>query len=539
MHEALLKLGYLRARAVARSLLRGARRPRGLIYLIIGGFVISSWLCSSVLGMVFTPHRGSSPSWLPVAVPLFLLAYTVSSLLQFRSGIVTFTPAEIDFLFPGPFSRRELLLYKLSSRLLGCLFSGVFLSLAFFRQSSSFIGLYIGLVLTLIFVQLLQIAISLLSLVVAERVQSWGRAILLVGMALLLLAAVAQTPAIPNAASEIPEWWKAVSSSLGGRILLVPFEIFAKAIIAPAGYPAGLVWLGIAAAIDGLLLLLVIALDANYLESSMVASHKRYELQQRMKQGRRVAKAPTSRGPSNFPALGWLRGTGPTIWRQATTALRTGRLIYFVGPIAFAVSVGLGLFNGKAAPPVVGTLVAYLLLILIAATRYDFRGDLDNMPWLKTLPVSPLALTVGQLVVPVVLTTLTLFAPLVGLGITVEPARPLLAGMAPFALNVSALILAVENLFFLLFPSRSVAINLGELQSVGRFIVIFACKGLVLGLTGAVAFGLGGVAYLVSGQSLVVAGVVAWLTITAAALAALPAVAWAFTRFDPGLDTPA
>jgi hypothetical protein len=61
----------------------------------------------------------------------------------------------------------------------------------------------------------------------------------------------------------------------------------------------------------------------------------------------------------------------------------------------------------------------------------------------------------------------------------------------------------------------------------------------VLGLTAGLALGLGGIAYLVSGQSLIVAGVVTWTTLTAAALAALPVVAWAFTRFDPGLDTPA
>lgn len=540
MHDALLKLGYLRAKAVLRSLLRGARRPRGLVYLVIGGFVLGSWICGSLGSLVVSNFgRSGTPTWLPMAVPLFLLAYTVSCLLQLRAGVITFTPAEIDFLFPGPFSRRELLTFKLAGKLLGTLFSALFVGLALQRQVHSFWTLYPGLVLMLVFVQLVQIVISMAGLVVGQRVQRWGRLAIIGGLLAAGGLIVAQTPPLPESLNDMPAWAEQLSSTMGVRVLLAPFEVFSQAMIAPNGYPAALVWLALAAAIDLALLLSVFALDANYLESSLVASEQRYAALERAKQGRRLAAVRPAHRLGRIPQVSWWGGAGPTFWRQTTTALRTGKLIWLLPPVLFGVTLLLGLYNPNLAAGVGGSVSVYLLFILLATVRYDFRGDIDNIPWLKTLPIGALGLAAGELLTPVAIVSLTLWGALVGMGIAVPEARlPATAamGFVPFA---ALLLCGVENAFFLLFPSRSMIFNLGDLQSVGRFIVIMFCKGLVFAALLLTAGLSGAAAYFACGESLIAGGVAIWLVTAAAALATVPLVAWAFTRFDPGVDTPA
>lgn len=540
MHKALRQLLYLRARAMIRKLLRGARRPRGLLYLLIGGFVVGTWLCGSLFGAVVTSHRVRQPTeWLPAMVPLFLLAHTVSSVLQFRSGMVTFSPAEVDFLFPGPFTRRELLTYKLSGRLAGCALSAVFISLAFIRQAPAVWQLYVGMTLTLVFVQLIQVAAALVGLTVAERVHKWGRLILAVLLVILIAAALAQTPAIPTSRDELVAWWQTVSSSLPGRVLLGPFQVFANAMLTTGGALSAVKAMALAGAIDAALLALVFWLDANYLESSLAASQQRYERLQRAQQGRRVARIRVSQRRSRVPVFRWWWGAGPTAWRQLTAALRTGTMLVVLSPIVFALAILAGAYQAEVALGVVSVLSVYLTLIVVAQARYDFRGDLDNIPWLKTLPLSPLALAAGQLITPVAISTAVVLSALAGLGAAVGYARLVLASIAPFVPIGMLLIVGIENAFFLFFPSRTFLVNVGELQSVGRFIVVFFCKALVLGTTVGTAVGMGGLAYLVSGQSVLAAATVSWLTIAAAACATVPVVAWAFIRFDPGVDTPA
>jgi len=226
-------------------------------------------------------------------------------------------------------------------------------------------------------------------------------------------------------------------------------------------------------------------------------------------------------------------------WRQGTTALRTGRTMLILGPVLFGIALLLGIYNERVALGVVNTVLIYLTLILLAQLRYDFRGDIDNIPWLKTLPVGAVGLAAGQLVIPVVIAALTLLSALAGLWAAIPSARlPLTAAMA-FVPVVVLLLFGVENAFFLIFPSRSFVLNVGELQSMGRFVVVFSCKALVLGVSAGLALALGGLAWLAAGHSLVAAGVAAWLVVGAAACGTVPVVAWAFRRFDPGADIPA
>ncbi len=66
-----------------------------------------------------------------------------------------------------------------------------------------------------------------------------------------------------------------------------------------------------------------------------------------------------------------------------------------------------------------------------------------------------------------------------------------------FALPLNAMLIAVENLIFLIFPVRAIAVSPGDLQGFGRQMLVFLLKGVVLLLAAAIAGGIGAAAWRV------------------------------------------
>jgi len=98
--------------------------------------------------------------------------------------------------------------------------------------------------------------------------------------------------------------------------------------------------------------------------------------------------------------------------------------------------------------------------------RFDFRGDLDQIDHLKSLPVSGAAVSVGQLVTPTLLMSLCHLA-IVGsvLGV-MRRSDPVLLTAAVLCVPFNALLFGVENFIFLLFPTRA-AMTPGDFQGYG------------------------------------------------------------------------
>ena len=119
-------------------------------------------------------------------------------------------------------------------------------------------------------------------------------------------------------------------------MFLAPFEVFSHAILAARFFPDLVCWGAAAAAIDLGLLVLVLKLDADYLEGAAAISQKLYERMQRARQGGGIA-LPTSKAAARLriPRLPWLGGAGPLAWRQLLIAMRTSRLVILI-------SLGIG-----------------------------------------------------------------------------------------------------------------------------------------------------------------------------------------------------
>ena len=244
-------------------------------------------------------------------------------------------------------------------------------------------------------------------------------------------------------------------------VVLAPFKVFSNAILADDLFPDLVCWGAAAAAIDLGLLVLILKLDADYLESAAAISQKIYEQLRRTKQGGGIAMPASQRSLKfRIPRLPWLGGAGPLAWRQILRpfARRGTRscisLFVGVGMLIMAFSLPKGAPGSGMVVPSMGIgFLVYLTFIFAMQLPWAFRGDIDHMDCLKSLPVSPLALVAGELAGGVaLLATIQLVLLAILLATGTSPLLMLTA--AAFLLPFDVLMLAVSNLLFLIYPVR-------------------------------------------------------------------------------------
>src|SRR3954453_20335452 len=244
MSPALWKLIRLQRRATLRRLLRGARTPRGAIFFVIGLMMIGLWLIPGILQGLIRGRQDPAPILL--CLPIGLLATCVTQVVSSAGErAVAFLPAEVDLLFPAPFTRRQLLAYKLVQSAIGGLFVATLFSLIWLRYSPYWVAGWIGYWLTLMFVQLVSMSMALLGQAIGARAYTGGRRLILV--VVIGAVALAVVPVVREGAQHSPdEWLRLFASSPSGSILLAPFRVFAHLIVAPSLFPDALRHFGIA-----------------------------------------------------------------------------------------------------------------------------------------------------------------------------------------------------------------------------------------------------------------------------------------------------
>ena len=191
MDRALWLLLWLRFRGWFRRLGRAMRTPKGIALGLLGLLLFVPMLASVVLTSAMPETRVGDPQMARQYGPWLLLAYCLSIVL-FSSADrgLTFTPAEVDFLFPGPFSRRQLLAYKIGVNLLGSLFSTVFLTVFFQTYAFRVVAAVVGLFLTTTFLQLFNMAAALVAGTLGVFAYNRTRKVLLLAIGVAILGII-------------------------------------------------------------------------------------------------------------------------------------------------------------------------------------------------------------------------------------------------------------------------------------------------------------------------------------------------------------
>jgi hypothetical protein len=249
---------------------------------------------------------------------------------------------------------------------------------------------------------------------------------------------------------------------------------------------------------------------------------------------------------TRWQRVSWLAGVGPVAWRQWMGANQhlSQLAVAMALPGCLALMPVMICRNGRQALLHVAAAVTfYSFLLLPTALKFDFRRDIMRMAVLKTLPIPPLSLVLGQIATPTLLAFL-FQASVLAIALLIRP-FPIWMLLAVLLLlgPLNALIFAIDNLVYLLYPYR---LNQEGIEIFLRTTLTFTAKGLIF-TAGLVAtffwsFAARQIAIQLPGRwadpaliFVLGCGIMLSLGVVLAVLL----LAKAYQRFDPSQDVPA
>lgn len=518
------------------------RSPARAVLTLVSLALIAMFGVSMLGAVFFSPSETRvnpdvARAWLPIGFMLMFLLQVVS---PGRKMPLVFSPAEIDFLFAGPFHRHDLVLYKILTFSTVIAFPSIFMSAYAAGYGAWWPSAFTGLFLYVLAAYFMTIILSLTLHNIAARYRWWTQGAFL-AILLIAIALVVRFYALNDFAGDPIGTAKRMSESLLYAVALAPFRVFSEIALAQGLDGALLVNTLIAVGMNLAGLLLIFRLDAQFLESSLAQSKRMHKRLENLKRGK-IFSAPRARSAKlSVPVLPRWRGVGTILRQQLLGALRESLAMQLVILAALVGSVG-GYFARDMAESGRGDLVqliplgiiAYLMLFLATFIRYDFRSDVDCLDRLKSLPLGAFPLALGEIAVPTMIATLAQVV-LCACFALANGTPPLNPAFAIVLLSVNGLIFAVENAFFLVFPTRKTMVTVADLSDFGRNVLLLMVKVATLVFILGVAAGTGALAFFVSG-SYAVSVFAGWIVLTACVAAFILLVAEAFKRLDPSLD---
>ena len=537
LDASLVKLLLLRFRGGVRHRFQELKTVRGLLYMCVTIAVIvllmkQSSLPGNLLGGAIQGGPEQLREQFARLMPVGLLAACLLTVFTSSGPAIHFSPSEINLLFSGPFSRRALLLYKTGFYIFGALLSSLLIMLLVPAFTHSLLATCLGAFLTLMFIQLFSAVIGLVSqLLVGYCYVPVRRSHMIILLAAIIAALVWYLAGVANGLAGALALFQ---SSLMGSLVLAPFEVFVHIFLSPSIYPDLLGWAALGFAINVALLAVIILLDGHAYEASVAASLKQH---QRWVQARRSgllwgAQPSVVRSFRSPPLLG---GVGPIAWRQLLAALRISSkpiLVFLLvamlaGPLLVIAAADISMWSR------IGFVFFVAVYVLPRTLVFDFRSDLETMENFKALPLRPWKLGAGQLVAPVLLTSLVELVLLASVAVFLDgTSRVISIGMMPFIVPFNLLLYGLENLVFLLFPTPLVPVGRVDFDFLGRTMVEFMVKTTLLIGACALAAAAGMRVLAVTERSWLAFAGVAWLALVLMALLMLPLLSWAFARFD-------
>jgi hypothetical protein len=538
MDAALSRLLLLRLRGGVRYRLSQFATLRGAAFFLVLAAIVSLVVSAGVLipsdELIRIPLQDpiNLREHISNYMPLGLFAACLFTVFAATGPALHFSQNEINFLFAGPFSRRSLVIYKCCAYFAGAILSAGIFTLLIPPRASTGLAAFTGLLLTLLFIQLSSAAFSMFghAFESSRLMRARQPAIL------LLLTVVSATIVYVMATTDknILDLLSGFRHSWLGTILLAPFTVFAELFLAQKIFPDLVAWALLAITINAALVLVIIALDGRTTDRSLSESRRLSTRWARMKQGASfwASDKTTGRSVRRSPVLG---GLGPIVWRQTMNAVRnSGRvvLVFLViamltGPILASAITTLKI------GVIVGLLYVFITFILPRSLLCDFRGEFGSMEIYKALPIAPWRICAGQLVVPVLLASaielVMIFSTL--LFFEGAAAQVVLIALMAFTVPSNLLLYGLENLVFLLFPTKLLPVGRVDFEFLGRTLVDFILKTIII-VTAVIAAGAAGfVALNATGQSYLWLAITSWLVLTVIGSLTVPLLGIAFRRF--------
>lgn len=427
MISALFYLQYWSIRNRLETRFTRLRQPKYLAGAVVGGLYFY-WYFIRQFSYLGT-HSNSRPS--PENLALYemigalILAIIVLAawIFPYERAALTFSEAEIAFLFPAPVTRRGLIHFKLLRSETAILFTIIFLTLisrrfgvgsAWIHAASWFLILSI--------VNLHFLGSSFARTILMDRgITTWTRRIVILAFVCIVVAVVAiwVWKTIPAAnlseldsGSKIEAYAREVLASGPLPFLLAPFRWIVRPYFAPDAR-AFFIVVWPALGLTALHYVWVAASDVTFEEASLDASKKLAEKTAAIRSGNwraagrkmKVVRAPFRLASIGFPPVALL-------WKNLISAGQAFTARLWISLAAVAVGAAIAFQQGSAESPVlasIGMLAAFLLgysiLLGPQILRHDFRRDLPMADTLKMFPLPGWQVALGELLAPAAILT--------------------------------------------------------------------------------------------------------------------------------------
>ncbi|MGV3710794.1 MAG: putative ABC exporter domain-containing protein [Gemmatimonas sp.] len=418
---------------------------------------------------------------LPVGSALLLFALARWWLFKGDKSALAFSPAEVQFLFPAPISRRELVHAKLIRNQFSILINILIWSVLLRGGAASASGWQRGLALWILFstLSLHRLAAAIVRANALEHERAGQRRSIIPATIFgIVLGAVAL--------GILSEWSAIIAATEVGAKAAIRAIVHAlsqtvpaaalwpvQAVMRPVFAQSGAEWvshLPFAALIFALHYVWVVRLDASFEEAALEATQMRAELVRNVRTASGVKKRTTSGKIARIPGL---KANGrpevAILWKNVAAALRgtawrVQTLVYLSMLVFFAVLTSSS--SERASETFLGLCVAGGAMMLIlgpAGARFDLRQDLPRLAILKSYPLSGARIVAAEVAGVTILHSISVWIlMIVPLTMFVmHPDRfddvvqfPFLLGATALAIpTVNALLFTLHNAAALLFPS--------------------------------------------------------------------------------------
>jgi ABC-2 type transport system permease protein len=486
--------------------IRRLRHPRYLlgtlaVVLYIGAFFLVPYHNT-------VPAHGTNTSMpagdLPIRIVSVGLLLFVARWWLFEKDpvVLAFAPAEVQYLFPAPLRRRDLLSYKLVTAQIQLFVSALVISLVAVRLDRSMpAGLrLIAAWVFLVTLYLHHLGASLIRVGVMQATPGRRRPLLaaavaaIVGVILVIGVVTAWPPNLDSASLRgvLDASGTVLRSPLVGAVLW-PFRVALAPLFAssPSTWAHALL---LAIPLLAVHYVWVLRIDVRFEEAAAEASatlaNRIRAMRQRMTGGPAIETTPGQAGRRRHAWFS-LRSTGEPaiaiVWKNMVALQRRGwRTVWTSGLLVFGCVVFLlasphsaKASNAVALAPALAFLAWMLAFFRPAAFQNDLSGDVAYLALLRTYPLSGvriMAASIASAVIPLVLVQLTLVAAacvicpseLPGLTMTV-PARVAVFVASAIALPpLDTTSATIGNAIALLFPgARGLGTRVGGAGAPG------------------------------------------------------------------------
>lgn len=456
------------------------RSPRYLAAVIIGALYLWVFLIRNArTGELPMNHILTSELILVSVSTVLLLSSARWWLLGSDLSALTFSAPEIQFLFPAPITRRNLVQAKLARMQIVILLNTLIFTVILSGDSSSLAAWQRGLALWILFTTLAFhrlgatiVRASILGHGTALRQRTLVPAVVfLVLVVALLYGLLDHWPALRAAhgSRAIAEALVNALSASAPSVALWP----GRALIAPivrAG--AGSWWLTVLPAIGVLLLHYVWLLRLNiaFEEAALEATQRRRERRQHLL-ATQMSEARSRTGKlASVPRLALTgRPEVAIAWKNVAAALRGGRwrtqLIVLIIGLAVA-AIASRQASERVGNLLVGVVVGWGGMMLFLGPlwmRFDLRLDLPRLGLLKTMPIAGWRIVAAEIAAVTMLHTITVWSLMVVplLMILLDPALliesdlglPVLVSAAVGVPVFNLLMFTLQNGMAILFPA--------------------------------------------------------------------------------------